>query len=70
MCRYNRYILNKKEGKEIRHKYKSVTVVSPVTGYFERTKYDDKLATTIANLVKIRWITRYPCPIEIKYCQG
>ena len=44
---------------------KAVTVIDPVTGWFEVIRYDDKIVITIANLVKTTWLYRYPsvyCP--------
>ena len=45
-------------------------MIDPVTGWFKVVQYDDKRATTIANLVENMWISRYPRPIEITYDQG
>ena len=42
----------------------------PVTGWFDITKYNNKRAISIANLVETTWLSRYPRPIEIKYDQG
>ena len=33
------------------------------------TKYDDKIALSLTNLVEITWLTRYPRPREITYDQ-
>ena len=45
-------------------------MIDPVTGWFEITRYDDKRAISIANLVETTWLTRYPRPMEITYDQG
>ena len=45
-------------------------MIDHVTGWFETTQYDDKIAITIANLVETMWLTRYPRPMEITYDQG
>ena len=45
-------------------------MIEPVTGWFEITKYDDKRAISIADLVETIWLTRYPIPMEITYDQG
>ena len=45
-------------------------MIEPVTGWFEITQYDDKIAISIANLVETMWLTRYPIPMEITYDQG
>ena len=44
-------------------------MINPVTGWFEITQYHDKREITIANLVRISWLTRQPCPTEIMYDQ-
>ena len=49
---------------------KAVTMIYPVTGWFEVTKYSYKKATTIKNLVETTWLARYPWPVEITYDQG
>ena len=38
-------------------------MIDHVTGWFEKTQYDDKIAITIANLVETMWLTRYPRPM-------
>ena len=35
---------------------KAVTMIDPVTGWFEITQYNDKKVMTIANLVETTWI--------------
>ena len=47
-----------------------VTVIDPVTGWFEITQYDNKILISIANLVETKWLTIYPRPMEITYDQG
>ena len=49
---------------------KSVNIIGLVTGWFEITQYDDKIAISISNLVKTTWLTRYPRPMEITHGQG
>ena len=49
---------------------KSITMIDPVTGWFEIAQYDDKIDIFIANLVETKWLSRYPIPIEITYDQG
>ena len=46
---------------------KAVTIIDPITGWFEVTQYSDKKAMTIANLVETMWLDRYPWPVEITY---
>ena len=42
-------------------------MIDPVTGWFEITQYDDKLAISIVNLVETIRLTKYPIPKEITY---
>ena len=49
---------------------KSVTMIDPVTRWFEVTQYSDKKSMTIANLVETSWLVWYPWPVEITYEQG
>ena len=44
---------------------KSVTIIYPVTRWFEITQYNNKKAIRIANLVKNTWLVHYPWPGEI-----
>ena len=46
---------------------KVVTVIYPVTGWFEITQYSNKKVMTITNLVETMWLVRYPYPVEITY---
>ena len=43
-----------KEDKNEKLHIKAVTLIDPVTGWFEVVQYDDKIAITIANLVETR----------------
>ena len=45
-------------------------MINPVTGWFEITQYDNKIAIYIAKLVETTWLSRYPRPIESTYDQG
>ena len=45
-------------------------MIDPVTGWFEVVRYYYKRAITIANLVEIIWLYRYPRTIEIADDQG
>ena len=49
---------------------KAVTMIHPVTGWFEVTHYSNKKLTTIENLAETTWLVRYPWPVEITYDQG
>ena len=42
---------------------KAVTMIYPVTGWFEVTQYSNKKAMTIANLVETTWLDQYPLPL-------
>ena len=41
---------------------KDVTMIIPVTEWFEVTQYNDNKSMTIANLVETTWLSRYPWP--------
>jgi transposase InsO family protein len=43
---------------------------SLATGWFEITRYEDKKSITIANIVEMTWLSRYPWPTLITYDQG
>ena len=58
------------KGKKEKLRLKSVTMINPVTGWFEVVCYDDKRAITISNLVETKRLSRYPRPIGITYEQG
>ena len=45
-------------------------MINIVTGWFEVVRYYEKRETSIANLVKTTWLSRYRRPIEITYYQG
>ena len=49
---------------------KAVTMIDPVTACFEVTKYRNKKAMNIANLVESMWLVRYTWPVEIIYERG
>ena len=49
---------------------KSITVIDPVTSWFEVTQYRDKKAMTIPKLVETVWLVWYPLPVEITYDWG
>ena len=42
----------------------------PVIEWLQITKYNNKRAISIANLVETTWLYRYPSPIKIMYDQG
>ena len=49
---------------------KSVTMIYPVTGWFEVTQYRNNKVNAIANLVETTYLVQYPWPVEITYDQG
>jgi hypothetical protein len=49
---------------------KCVTMIDPATGWFEIAQYDDKSSITIANIVEIQWLTRYPLPNQVIFDRG
>ena len=68
LCIIVPYVIIIKGKKEILN-LKSVNIIGLVTGWFEITQYDDKIAISISNLVKTTWLTRYPRPMEITHDQ-
>ena len=63
------YAIRRKGRKETLH-LKAITMINPVRGLFEITKYNYKRAISVANLVETMWLSRYPIPMEITYDQG
>ena len=49
---------------------KAVTMINPVTGWFEVTQYNYKKAMMIENFVDTTWLSRYPWTSEITYGCG
>ena len=49
---------------------KYVTMVDPVTRWFEFIQYNYKKLMTVTNLVEMTRLIRYPWPIEIMFDQG
>ena len=39
---------------------KAVTIIDPITEWFEITQYNNKKGTMIANLVETTWLVQYP----------
>ena len=60
----------RRKGKKGNLNLKVVTMIDPITVWFEVVRYDDKRAITTANLVETTWLSRYPIQIEIMYDQG
>ena len=63
------YVIIRK-GKKENLNIKAVTMIDLLTLWFEITQYDNKIATSIANLVETTGLTIYPTAIEITYDQG
>ena len=49
---------------------KPVTMIDPITGWFEVTQQTNKKEMANENLVETTWLVRYPWPVEITYEQG
>ena len=62
--------LMKRKGKKEKIHIKSVTMIDPVTGWFEILQYEDKRQISVVRLVQTTWLSRYPRPIETTYDQG
>ena len=45
-------------------------MIDPATGWFEICEYKDKKAISIANLVEMLWICRYPRPTQVIFDRG
>ena len=63
------YVIQR-NGKKQNLDLKAVTIINPVTGWFEIAQYEDKRSISIENLVETTWVSRYPRRIEITYDQG
>ena len=61
--------MRRKRQKENLH-MKYVTIIYPVTGWFEIAQYNGEREISIANLVETKWLSKYPKIIEIAYDQG
>ena len=47
-----------------------VTMIDPATGWFEMREIPSKDAATVANIVEMAWLTRYPWPTQITFDRG
>ena len=70
MCGSNRALRHKEKVQGETLHLESLTMINPVTVWFEISQYDDKKERYIAKLVDTTWMSRYPIPIEITYVQG
>ena len=55
--------IKRKNGPPI--EFKVVTMIDPVTGWFEMCSFDDKQPETILNILEYQWLARYPRPNKI-----
>jgi hypothetical protein len=62
-------IKSKKSGRKI-PELKCITMIDPVTGWFEIKQYNDKKSITVANIVEQEWLARYPRPSLITLDRG
>ena len=46
-------------------KFQVMTMIDPVTGWFEMKSYDDPTPETITNILEVSWLCRYPRPMVI-----
>jgi hypothetical protein len=49
---------------------KCCTMIDPATGWFEIAQYNDKSSISIANLIEINWLSRYPIPNQVIFDRG
>ena len=49
---------------------KCVSIVDPLTGWFEMHLFGDKKSITVANIVEQQWLSRYPWPTQITFDRG
>ena len=64
------YRIRRKGKKNSDLELKAVTMIDPATGWFEICTYDDKRAITVANLVELTWLSRYPRPSKVTMDRG
>lgn len=57
---YGPKTIKRKDGTKL--KFQVMTMIDPVTGWFEMKSYDDGTPETITNLLEIAWLNRYPRP--------
>ena len=63
------YVIRRKGNRENSH-LKAVTMIDPVTRWFEISQYNNKIVISILNLIETMWLSRYPRTIEITFDQG
>ena len=57
---YGPKTIKRKDGTKL--KFQVMTMIDPVTGWFEMKSYNDGTPETITNLLEIAWLNRYPRP--------
>ena len=60
---YGPKTIKRRDGTKI--KFQVMTMIDPVTGWFEMKSFDDGTPETITNLLEIAWLCRYPRPLVI-----
>ena len=53
-----------------KHELRCMTMIDPVTGWFEIMEIESKRADYVANYFKDRWLSRYPWPTRVIYNRG
>jgi len=48
----------------------AVTMIDPATGWFEMKELKERDAMTVANIVEMTWLSRYPKPQELIFDRG
>jgi hypothetical protein len=48
---------------------KCCTMIDPATGWLKITQYKEKNSISIANLITINWLSRYPLPDQVIFDQ-
>ena len=46
---------------------RAITMIDPITGWFERNQYNNNKSTMIANLVDTMWLVTYTWPVDIMH---
>ena len=62
LCKPNRYLHQNRKERNKDLIIKVITMVDTITVWFETTEYDNKHEITIAYLVQITCLTRFPWP--------
>jgi hypothetical protein len=49
---------------------KCVTMINPITSWFESHQYDNKRVITVANIAEEKWFSRCPWPTQVTFDRG